>query len=171
MFYKYYADEMIRRCVPEDKVLNILFHCHNREIGDHFSTSKIIVKVKQFEFYWSTMYKDVRNYVRSCDECQRIGNISKKYEMPLNVFLEIKLFEIWDIDIMGPFPDSNNNKCLFVAVDYVSKWVETTVTPTNDAKVIIKFIKKNIFTIFGIPRAIVSDEGKHFCNKWFDSFC
>nr|GMD76368.1 reverse transcriptase [Ipomoea batatas] len=54
---------------------------------------------------------------------------------------------------------------ILVAVDYVSKWVEAIACPTNDAKVVIKFIKKNIFARFGVPRAFITDNGTHFCNK------
>jgi len=56
-----------------------------------------------------------------------------------------------------------------MAVDYVSKWVEAVALPTNDAKWVIKFLKKNIFSRFEIPRAIISDGcGTHFVNKQFD---
>ncbi|CAL9020537.1 unnamed protein product, partial [Prunus brigantina] len=54
-----------------------------------------------------------------------------------------------------------------VAVDYVSKWVEAIATRTNDAKVVISFLKGNIFTRFGTPRAIISDGGSHFVNQAF----
>ena len=66
---------------------------------------------------------------------------------------------------MGPFPSSQGNLYILVAVDYVSKWVEAIATPHNDSKTVQKFLKKNIFTRFGIPRAIISDEGKHFDNR------
>ena len=66
---------------------------------------------------------------------------------------------------MGPFPSSYNNKYILVAVDYVSKWVEAIAAPTNDAQVVLKFIRKNIFSRFGTPRALISDGGSHFCNK------
>ena len=66
---------------------------------------------------------------------------------------------------MGPFPKSYGNEYILVAVDYVSKWVEVVTLPTNDARVVIKFLKKNIFTRFGTPRALISDGGTHFCNK------
>jgi len=62
--------------------------------------------------------------------------------------LEVELFNILGIDFIGPFPPSYNNLYILVAVDYVSKWVEAIVTPTNDAKVVMKFLKKNIFTKF-----------------------
>ncbi|XP_027178132.1 uncharacterized protein LOC113777297 [Coffea eugenioides] len=104
-----------------------------------------------------------------CDACQRTGNISRKNEMPLTTFLEVELFDVWGIDFMGPFPSSFNNKYILVAVDYVSKWVEAIASPTNDSKIVLRFLKKNIFSRFGIPKAIVSDEGKHFCNRQLDS--
>lgn len=56
--------------------------------------------------------------------------------MPLNFILEVQLFDVWDIDFMGPFPSSHSNKYILVAVDYVSKWVEVVVAPTNDARVV-----------------------------------
>ena len=66
---------------------------------------------------------------------------------------------------MGPFPKSFSNEYILVAVDYVSKWVEAVALPSNNAKVVVNFLKKNIFTRFGTPRAIISDERTHFYNK------
>ncbi|KAL8095489.1 hypothetical protein AgCh_036794 [Apium graveolens] len=84
--------------------------------------------------------------------------------MPLNVMLEVEVFDVWGIDFMGPFISSYNNQCILLAVDYVSKWIEVKALPTNDAKVVSIFLHKQIFTRFGMPRVIISDEGSHFCN-------
>nr|XP_009796435.1 PREDICTED: uncharacterized protein LOC104243016 [Nicotiana sylvestris] len=65
----------------------------------------------------------------------------------------------------GSFPPSRGNKYILLAVDYVSKWVEAIALPTNDAIVVAAFVKKNIFSRFGTPRALISDEGTHFCNR------
>ncbi|GJX63427.1 reverse transcriptase domain-containing protein [Tanacetum coccineum] len=51
-------------------------------------------------------------------------------------------------------------------VDYLSKWVEAKALPTNDARVVCKFLK-SLFARFGAPRAIISDRGTHFCNDQF----
>lgn len=85
--------------------------------------------------------------------------------MSLNNILEVELFDVWGIDFMGPFPPSFNNLYILVAVDCVPKWVEEVALPTNDSKVAMNFLQKNIFTHFGTPRAIINDEGKYFCNK------
>lgn len=70
---------------------------------------------------------------------------------------------------MGLFPSSHNYKYIVVMVNYVSKWVKTIATRTNNTKVVLKFVKWNIFSRFGVPNAIVSDERKYFCNKQLKS--
>ncbi|GKA97900.1 reverse transcriptase domain-containing protein [Tanacetum coccineum] len=79
-------------------------------------------------------------------------------------------FDLWGIDFHGAFgvhfPSSRGNKYILVAVDYLSKWVEAKALPTNDARVVCKFLK-NLFARFGTPRAIISDRGTHFCNDQF----
>ncbi|CAL9029911.1 unnamed protein product [Prunus brigantina] len=68
---------------------------------------------------------------------------------------------------MGPFPSSNGNQYILVAVEYVSKWVEAIATPTNQGSMVLKFLQGVIFPRFGIPRVLLSDGGKHFINKPF----
>ena len=122
----------------------------------------------QSGFYWLSIFKDAHEFVKHCDRCQRTGNISKSHEIPLNNIIEVELFDVWGIDFMGPFPASFGNRYILVAVDYVSKWVEAVARATNDSKAVVQFLKKNIFTCFGTPRAIISDEGTHFVSKQFE---
>ena len=87
--------------------------------------------------------------------------------MPQHGMLEVELFDVWGIDFMGPFPSSNGNRFILVAVDYVSKWVEAIATPVADANVVKRLFKKIIFPRFGIPRVVISDGGSHFINRTF----
>ena len=82
--------------------------------------------------------------------------------MPLNNILKVEIFYVWGIDFMGPFLPSNGNQYILVVVDYVSKWIEVVALPSNDSRVVLKFLKKHIFTRFGTPREIISHGGKHF---------
>ena len=84
--------------------------------------------------------------------------------MPLHGIQVCEIFDIWGIDFMGPFPPSHKYKYILVAVDYVSKWAEAKALPTNDAKVVIEFLK-NLFSRFGCPKALISDRGSHFANQ------
>ncbi|XP_070005217.1 uncharacterized protein [Nicotiana sylvestris] len=87
--------------------------------------------------------------------------------MSMTTILEVEVFNMWGIDFMGSFVSSYGNKYILVAVDYVSKWVEVVALSTNDTKGVTGFLKKDIFTRFGTPRAIISDRGTHFCNRAF----
>ena len=69
---------------------------------------------------------------------------------------------------MGSFPSSFGNIYILLAVDYVSKWVEATACPKNDANTVVGFLQRNIFSRFGTPMTIISDGGSHFANKVFE---
>nr|GEX99493.1 reverse transcriptase domain-containing protein [Tanacetum cinerariifolium] len=86
------------------------------------------------------------------------GNISQRDEMPQNSIKVCKIFDVWGIDFMGPFLSLQGNKYILVAIDYLSKWVEAKALPTNDARVVCKFLK-SLFARFGTPHAIISDRG------------
>ncbi|KAJ9547184.1 hypothetical protein OSB04_019727 [Centaurea solstitialis] len=163
--FKICADQVIRMCIPKEEVTSIIHHCHTGPCGGHFGGHRTAAKILQSGFYWPTLHRDCHDFVKSCDECQRSGNISKRNEMPLNGILEIQLFDVWGIHFMGPFPVSNNCSYILVVVDYVSKWVEAMACHSNDAKTVVKFLQKQIFTRFVAPRALISDEGTHFLNN------
>nr|GEY97173.1 reverse transcriptase domain-containing protein [Tanacetum cinerariifolium] len=140
--FKIFADQVIRRCVHGKEALDILVACHNGPTGGHHGANLTAKKI--FD----------------------AGKISQRDEMPQNSIQICEIFEVWGIDVMGPFPSSRGNKHILVAVEYLSKWVEAKGLPTNDARVVCKFLK-SLFARFGSPRAIISDHSTHFCNDQF----
>jgi hypothetical protein len=138
--FKICADQVIRRCVYGQEATDILKACHAGPTGGHHSPNYTAKKVFDSGFYWPTIYKDAHELVKACDACQRHGNISQKNEMPQNAIQVCEIFDVWGIDFMGPFPSSRGNKYILVAVDYLSKWVEAKALPTNDARVVVKFL-------------------------------
>nr|GEY42012.1 reverse transcriptase domain-containing protein [Tanacetum cinerariifolium] len=127
-------------------------------------------------------FKDVRHYfwddpylfktcpdqiIRRCVAGQEAINILKAcHSGPTGGHYEANYTAKKGIDFMGPFSRSKGNKYILVAVDYLSKWVEAKALPTNDARVVVKFLK-SLFSRFGTPKAIISDRGTHFCNDQF----
>ncbi|XP_028181402.1 uncharacterized protein LOC114368285 [Glycine soja] len=93
-----------------------------------------------------------------------MGGISQRNEMPLQNIMEVDVFDCWGIDFMGPFPSSIGNEYTLVVVDYVSKWVEAMAISRNNAKTVVKFIKKKFFSRFRVPQILISDGGSHICN-------
>nr|GEW57843.1 reverse transcriptase domain-containing protein [Tanacetum cinerariifolium] len=138
LFFKICADQVIRRCIHSQEAIDILKASHYGPTGGHHCPNYTAKKVFDSGFYWPIMYRDAQDLVKSCD----------------------------GIDFMGPFPSSQGNKYILVAVDYLSKWVEAKALPTNDARVVCKFLK-SLLARFGTPHAIISDRDTHFCNDQF----
>ena len=81
-------------------------------------------------------------------------------------------FAQWGLDIMGPFPTAVRQlKFLIVGIDYFTKLVEAEALATITEKNIRNFVWRNIICRYGIPRVIVSDNGKQFDNSAFKDFC
>ncbi|CAN6583699.1 unnamed protein product [Malus baccata var. baccata] len=165
--YKYCPDQIIHRCIPEAEYESVIKFAHHFACGGHFGQKRTAEKILQSGLFWPTLFKDAQNWCKACDKCQRVGNQSKRNEMPQQSILIVELFDVWGIDFMGPSPSSHGNHYILVAVEYVSKWVETIAAPTNQGSVVLKFLQGVIFPRFGIPRVILSDGGKHFINKPF----
>nr|GFB21305.1 reverse transcriptase domain-containing protein [Tanacetum cinerariifolium] len=138
ILFKIYADQVIWRCVHGPEAVNILKACYNRPTEGHHGPNYTAKK----------------------------GKISQRDEMPQNAIQFCEIFDVWGINFMGPFPSLRGNKYILVAVDYFSKWVEAKALPTNDARVICKFLK-SLFARFGTPRAIINDRGTDFFNDQF----
>ncbi|RDX79159.1 pol, partial [Mucuna pruriens] len=83
--------------------------------------------------------------------------------------MKCPIFDAWGIDFIGPFPVSNAYSNILLVVDYVSRWVEAITTKTNDAKVVVDFLKSNIFCWFGVLKVLISDQGSHFYNRAMSS--
>nr|GEX28847.1 putative reverse transcriptase domain-containing protein [Tanacetum cinerariifolium] len=153
-------------CVHGQEPIDILKACHEGPTGGHHGANLTAKKVFDARFFWPSIYRDAHDMIKSYDTCQRQGKISQIDEMPQKAIQVCEIFDIWGIDFMGPFPSSKGNKYILVAVDYLSKWVEAKALPTNDARVVVKFLK-SLFSRFGTPRAIISDHRTHFCNDQF----
>jgi len=81
-----------------------------------------------------------------------------------NVYV-CEIFDVWGLDFMGPFPSSFGFNYILMLVDYISKWIEVVATKANDARTAMKHTKSLILHRYGVPKAIISDRGAHFCNR------
>ncbi|GKE57850.1 reverse transcriptase domain-containing protein, partial [Tanacetum coccineum] len=75
-------DNVMRRCVARDEILEILAQCHSGTTRGHHSASITERKVYKAGFYWPSIFKDAKDYVVKCNACQKSGNISSRSEMP-----------------------------------------------------------------------------------------
>ncbi|GKC57182.1 reverse transcriptase domain-containing protein [Tanacetum coccineum] len=132
--FKQCAEQIIRRCVSGNEAAQILQQFHSGPSGGHHGIATTARKVFEVEFYWPNIFRNAQKLVQSCDACQRDGNIFARDETPQKYIQVCEVFDVWGIDFMGPFSSSNGNKYIL------------------------------LFARFGIPKALISDRGTHFCN-------
>ena len=119
-----------------------------------------------YGYYWPSIFRDDAKYVKGCDSFQRMGIPTSSNQMPLQPQVMIEPFEKWDIDFVGIIsPMSRKNKYILVCTDYVTKWVESKALFRATKKSMVEFIYEEIFTRFGVPREIVTDQGSQFTYK------
>ncbi|GKF85177.1 reverse transcriptase domain-containing protein, partial [Tanacetum coccineum] len=82
--FRIYADQVIRRRVHGQEVVDILTACHNGPTRGHHDANYTAKNVFDFGFYWPTIYRDAHNMVKTCDSCKIQGKISQKDKMPQN---------------------------------------------------------------------------------------
>ncbi|KAI3695244.1 hypothetical protein L1987_78236 [Smallanthus sonchifolius] len=122
--FKVGTDQLVRRCIPESEIQCVLVLVHASACGGHFSGQKTERKVFETSLFWPSIFRVAFEFAKNWVNCQKMGIISKRNEMPLQPILVVDLFDVWSLDFMGPFPNSCGYFYILVAVDYVSKWVE-----------------------------------------------
>ncbi|RDY10726.1 Retrovirus-related Pol polyprotein, partial [Mucuna pruriens] len=163
--WRLYNDQVIRRCIPDSEINSVLQFCHAASGGGHYGSTQTTRKVLDYGFYWPTIFRDTHLFVSAYKQCQRVGiAISRRHEMP-----QQKILFYEGIDFMGTFQVFSGYSYILLVVNYVSRWVEAIATKTNDTKVVMDFLKSNIFCQFGVNKSLISDQGSHFCNRAMSS--
>eukprot|EP00253_Pinus_taeda_P005610 PITA_05610 len=164
--FKLGPDQILRRCVREEEVFDILLTCHDGPFGGHFAAKRTAFKILQAGYYWPALHEDVRRYISQCDRCQRMGKPTPRDEMPLQPQVTLEPFEKWGMDFMGPInPPSRKKSYIIVCTDYLTKWAETKAIKAATKEKVAEFLRENIFYKFGYPRELVTDQGSQFTSN------
>jgi len=149
--------------IPEQKLNQILKATHDHPLAGHAGINNTISRLKE-KYYWKTMYKDINNYIKTCDICQK-RRLEKETE-ELKPIRPPTAFSKIGIDIIGPLPRTlRGNRYIIMAIDYLTKWVEAKPLQLADALSIAPFIYEDIICRHGIPVELTSDRGTEFLNE------
>ena len=114
------------------------------------------------------MQKEAHEYLKKCDQCQRVAANIHQLGGILNPLSSPWPFAQWGLDIVGSFPKALGNKMyLIIDTDYFTKWVEAEPLANIRDVDVKKFSWKNIVTRFGVLHSLVSDNGLQFDSKAF----
>ena len=159
------------RCLGNEEADYVMKEIHKGICGNHSGSRSLVHKLVRAGYYWPTIQADAGAYVRACNKCQRFSNIIRQPTEELTLMTAPWPFDQWGLDIIGPFPTAIRQlKFLVVGIDYFTKWVEAEALTIITEKNIRSFIWRCIICRFGIPRVLVSDNGKQFDDSFRD-FC
>ncbi|XP_057725573.1 uncharacterized protein LOC130941176 [Arachis stenosperma] len=171
LLYRRGYSRPLLKCLDRTEADLALAEVHEGVCGIHSGARSLAQKILRAGFYWPTIWEDSRKKVRTCDRCQKHApNINIPAE-DLHQSTVSWPFNHWGIDILGPFPTAPRQvKYLVVAIDYFSKWIEAQPLARITSVQMISFVWQKIICRFGIPRHIVTDNGRQFTDHNFKSF-
>jgi len=155
--------------VPEHRKQTILEASYNHQLAGHMGVDNTFQRLSA-KYYWKTMYDDIRNYIRTCDTCQKRRR--EKEVESLQPIVPTTAFAHVGIDIIGPLPRTlRGNRYIIMAVDYLTKYPEARALQLADALSIAPFIYEDIICRHGIPEELTSDRGTEFINELIRTLC
>ncbi|KAI5333918.1 hypothetical protein L3X38_024050 [Prunus dulcis] len=160
------------KCLTAEQGDYVLREIHNGVCGDHSGSRSLAHKAFRQGYFWPTMHQDANSLVKRCDKCQLFGNVPNIPAEPLTPIVSPWPFAQWGLDMIGPMPQGKGQvKYAVVAIDYFTKWVEAESLATITAAKMEDFVWTHICCRFGIPYAIITDNGRKFDSKLFRKFC
>ncbi|KAK3025881.1 hypothetical protein RJ639_042310 [Escallonia herrerae] len=160
------------RCLRPSESLYELQEVHEGICGQHLGGRTLAQKILRQGYYWPVIQKDAIEFARRCDKCQKFSPVTHTPVAPLTLVVSPIPFAIWGMDLLGSFPmASGQRRFMIVAIDYFTIWTEAESLATITSAKCEDFFWKNVVCRFGVPRALVVNNGKQFDNNNFQTFC
>ncbi|XP_057484915.1 uncharacterized protein LOC130771317 [Actinidia eriantha] len=153
-------------CVHPSLIEDVLYEIHEGICRLHSEGRSLVHRALSQGYWWPYMQKDAQVYVRKCNKCQLFFPLIHQPARDLTPLTSPWPFAQWGMDIVGVLPRAPGNKrFLLAATDYFTKWIEAEPVAQIREVDVIKFIRQNILSRFGIPPAFVSDNGTQFVGS------
>ncbi|KAK3922116.1 Transposon Ty3-I Gag-Pol polyprotein [Frankliniella fusca] len=149
----------------------VIEHHENPATGNHFGAFKTYQSLKKI-FYWPGMHEDVNAIISQCEKCAKF-KFHKRPKVPLKIFREGVLHGKWHVDICGPInpPSKEGYTYVLVAVEAFSGWPFAIPLKTKSSTEIAQVLIRDVFSVFGSPMAILSDQERCFTSQLMQDIC
>ena len=118
------------------------------------------------------MRQAVEDYIASCKICSQHNQPSSSGKAPLKPIEVGEPFTFWAMDYMGPLPvTTRGNKHILVVMDHFTKWCEAFATPDQKARTVAEILVNKVFSRFGPPAVLHSDQGANFESNLMHDIC
>ena len=158
-----------RLLVPVEVAEHVLHVYHDSPTAGHPGAEETCRSIKE-NYYWISTDGDVKKYVGACWVCASFKRGPLQNKAPLRPHEPTLPWEVAAVDLMGPYVETTNgNRFVLVVTDMFSRWVEAFPLQKSDAETVTRTIDREIFSRYGYPRAILSDNGPQFTSMEWDS--
>jgi RNase H-like domain found in reverse transcriptase/Reverse transcriptase (RNA-dependent DNA polymerase)/Integrase zinc binding domain/Integrase core domain/Aspartyl protease len=180
-FPKYhYDDKFLYHILPENKRTlvipsalrpKLLEENHDEATAGHQGVFKTLRRLKS-KYYWPTMSKDAKRYVANCEVCKASKAVHQTMRPPIGPQKQAdNCWQTVSVDLIGPITCSKNGHVYILSVvDNFSKFPLIFPLKNATAKPIIHYLETFVFTLFNVPKILISDNGKQLVGKEFKKF-
>ena len=157
--------------LPKSLRGDVLRELHNCRVSGHLGVTKTLQRARE-RFHWEGMETTVREWITQCAACVQKQKPLKSNRAPMKVYNVGAPMERIAMDIMGPLPISNRgNKYILCVGDYFTKWTTAIALPNQEAHTVATALIENVFSLFGLPRQLHTDQGRNFESKLIKELC
>ena len=157
--------------IPPALVASVLDGIHCSPFSGHFGVKRTLQRARE-RFYWPKMTQQITAFVKNCFTCAQYKLDSTHKQAPLHPIEVNEPFIFWAMDYMGPLPEtSRGNKHLLVLMDHFTKWCEVFPTRDQKAHTVAEILVSKVFSRFGPPTVLHSDQGRNFESNVMQEIC
>lgn len=160
-----------REVIPKERRSEILRLAHDVPTSGHCGVSKTLHRVSS-KYYWPKLKSDVLAYIKRCHTCaQYKPEQQKSFGLMSSRPHGNAPWQVISMDVVGPLPRSNSYAYILVVTCSFSKFVLTFPMRNATGKVISRLVEDHVFLLFGVPVAIITDNGSQFKCREFRELC
>lgn len=150
---------------------DLLVSAHEPPNKAHGGMAKTLHRLKE-RFYWPYMATQVDKYIKSCEKCHSAKSPNMVLMPPLHGCFQVdRPFQHVFIDFLGPYPRTKNGHTkMFILLDQLTKFVLLEPMRSSKVPLILSYLKNRVFSLWGVPESILSDNGQEFRSKSFEQF-
>jgi len=157
--------------IPTKLIVPVLNGIHSSPFSGHMGVKRTLLRARN-RFFWPKMAIHIKDFVNSCAKCAEHKHGPHHNKAPPQTIEVNEPFVFWAMDYMGPLPETaRGNKHLLVIMDHFTKWCEAFPTQDQRASTVAELLVSRVFSRFGPPTIVHSDQGRNFESNLMYEIC
>ena len=157
--------------LPQSLITTCVKAMHDSPFAGHMGVARTEERIRQ-RFYWPGIHTSVQTFIHNCHACAQRKIATHNNKAPTQHIEVGEPFTFWAMDYMGPLPETaRGNRHILVMMDHFSKWCEAFPTKDQKASTVANILLHKVFSRFGPPTVLHSDQGANFESNLMHELC